>query len=211
MKKGLFITFEGADGSGKTTQANLLVDYCKKSGFKVLNTREPGGTRVSEKIREVILDPKSNEIAATTEALLYAASRAQHVAEIIKPALENCDFVICDRFMDSSIAYQGYGRLLGDQVRMINEFAVQGLIPDLTFFIDVKPSDGLARIKKNGALDRIEKETISFHERVYAGYMEIIEQNRKRFVVVDGTKSIDSLSNEIKKLFMEWLSLCKRD
>lgn len=198
------------DGSGKTTQANLLAMHCNQSGFHVLSTREPGGTRLSEKIRKAILDPKAKEVAATTEALLYAASRAQHVSEVIKPALQEGTFVFCDRFMDSSIAYQGYGRLLGDQVRVINEFAVQGLVPDLTFFIDIKPLDALSRIRKNGALDRIEVEALDFHERVYQGYMEIIEQNSNRFIVFDGKKSIDALSKEITAFFTEWLSLCNR-
>lgn len=207
MKKGLFITFEGLDGSGKTTQANLLANHCKQLGFDVLVTREPGGTPLSEKIRDAILDPQTNQIASTTEALLYASSRAQHVSEVIKPALEKNMFVFCDRFMDSSIAYQGYGRCLGDEVRLINEFAVQGVIPDLTFFIDINPVEGLARIKKYGELDRIEKETINFHERVHAGYMEIIKQDPDRFFVVDGNKSIDVLSQEIRMYFDNWLSL----
>ena len=205
MNRGLFITFEGIDGSGKTTQANLLANYCIELGFDVLSTREPGGTSLSEKIREAILDPRTSQIAATTEALLYASSRAQHVAEVIKPALENHRFVFCDRFMDSSISYQGYGRCLGDEVRLINEFAVQGLIPDLTFFIDIKPSQGLSRISRNGEMDRIEKETINFHERVYAGYMEIIKQNQQRYVVFDGNQTIDALFGEIRSHFMDWL------
>ncbi|NCB43691.1 MAG: dTMP kinase [Clostridia bacterium] len=207
MNDGLFITFEGIDGSGKTTQAALLADYCKAAGFDVLLTREPGGTFLSEKIREAILDPQTKEIAATTEALLYASSRAQHVAEIIRPALKRGMILFCDRFMDSSIAYQGYGRCLGDDVRIINEFAVQGLVPDLTFFIDITPSEGLCRIKQKGGLDRIEEEKLDFHERVYSGYAEIIRQNPARFFVVDGTKNIETISKEIRDFFLRWLSL----
>lgn len=195
------------DGSGKTTQSKLLTDYCRQSGLQVLSTREPGGTRLSEKIRQAILDPKTKEIAGTTEALLYASSRAQHVSEIIKPALQEGCFVLCDRFMDSSIAYQGYGRCLGDEVRMINEFAVQGIVPDLTFFIDVDPLDGISRLRKIGTLDRIETEAIDFHERVYAGYMKIIEQDSSRFLIVDGNKTIDALAEDIRALFAEWLAL----
>lgn len=211
MRKGLFITFEGMDGSGKSTQLNLLADYCKQSGLHVLSTREPGGTRLSEKIREAILDPKTKEIAATTEALLYASSRAQHVSEIIKPALQEGSVVLCDRFMDSSIAYQGYGRCLGDEVRMVNEFAVQGIMPDLTIFIDIDPLEGITRIRKNSTLDRIETEAIDFHKRVYQGYMEIIKQDRKRFFIVDGSKSIDVLAGEIRSFFLEWLTLNQRE
>jgi len=206
LRKGLFITFEGCDGSGKTTQINFLAQHCRDLGYKVLLTREPGGTSISENIRAVILDPQNKELAPTTEALLYAASRAQHVAEVIKPALSEGKIVLCDRYIDSSIAYQGYGRDLGDDVRIINEFAIQGLSPDITFFLDIKPVMGLARIKKSGDFDRIEKEAIDFHEKVYSGYMELIKKNPLRFIVVDGNASKDILASQIKELFEKWFS-----
>ena len=206
MRKGLFVTFEGCDGSGKTTQINYLAQYCMDLGHKVLLTREPGGTSISENIRAVILDPQNKELAPTTEALLYAASRAQHVAEVIKPALSEGKIVLCDRYIDSSIAYQGYGRDLGDEVRIINEFAIQGLSPNITFFLDIKPSMGLARIEKKGDFDRIEKEAIDFHEKVYSGYMELIKNNPQRFIVVDGSAPMDILASQIRELFKKWLS-----
>ena len=205
MRRGLFITFEGSDGSGKTTQINLLSAHCKESGHQVIITREPGGTPIAESIRAIILDPNNKELTPVTEALLYAASRAQHVAEVIKPALEEGKIVLCDRFMDSSIAYQGYGRKLGDDVRIVNEFAVQGLVPDLTFFVDVQPSEGLARIEKNGNFDRIEKEKLAFHEMVYSGYKALAKQNPQRYITVDGSASVEVLAAQIKKLFDQWL------
>lgn len=205
MKSGLFITFEGSDGSGKTTQIHLLAEHCRKSGHQVLLTREPGGTPIAENIRAVILDPKNKELAPTTEALLYAASRAQHVAEVIMPALREGKLVFCDRFMDSSIAYQGYGRELGDDVRIINEFAVQGLSPDLTFFLDMKPSQGLDRIEKNGNLDRIEKEQLAFHEKVYNGYLILRELNPHRYVTIDAAAPAEVVAEQIKTIFDRWL------
>jgi dTMP kinase len=205
LKSGLFITFEGSDGSGKTTQIHLLAEHCRKSGHQVLLTREPGGTPIAENIRAVILDPKNKELAPTTEALLYAASRAQHVAEVIRPALKEGKLVFCDRFMDSSIAYQGYGRELGDDVRIINEFAVQGLSPDLTFFLDMKPSQGLDRIEKNGNLDRIEKEQLAFHEKVYNGYLILRELNAHRYVTIDAAAPAEVVAEQIKNIFDRWL------
>ena len=147
MKKGLFITIEGPDGSGKSTQIEKLRVYLEKKGYKAILTREPGGTEISEKIRNIILDKNNKEMNNMTEALLYAASRAQHVAEVIKPALEMGETVICDRFIDSSIAYQGYGRGIGEPVRVINEYAVAGCMPDITFLLKLDPRIGKGRIK----------------------------------------------------------------
>lgn len=197
MNKGIFISFEGPDGSGKTTQINLLRSHLEKNGYKVLVTREPGGTAISEKIRAILLDPKNKEMDGVTEALLYAASRAQHVAEKIRPALDEGVIVLCDRFMDSSIAYQGYGRGLGDDVRVINEFAVQGYSPDITFFMNLKASEGIKRVDAQGSRDRLELEALDFHDRVYRGYLALSEIYKSRYVNIDAAKSIEEISEEI--------------
>jgi len=193
---GLFITFEGPDGSGKTTQIKLLREYLISRGITPVMSREPGGTPISEKIREIILDKENIEMDAVTEALLYAASRAQHVAQVIKPALDGGKVVICDRFVDSSIAYQGYGRKLGSNVEVINNVAVRGIIPNITFLINVAPEVGKSRISETSQ-DRIEAEGLSFHDKVYRGYMKMAVAEPQRIKVIDGTKSIEEMSREI--------------
>lgn len=204
MKKGLFISFEGPDGSGKSTQIARLKASLEQMKLPVFLTREPGGSLIGEKIRELILDPNHEEMDDLTEALLYAASRAQHVAQVIKPALAEDKIVLCDRFMDSSIAYQGFGRGLGDRVRIINEIAVDGLIPDLTFLLLVKPEEGKRRIS-HGPLDRLEREVLEYHQAVYDGYMVLLENNRHRMVVIDGSRSIDQVAGEILDKALEFL------
>lgn len=195
MEKGLFITFEGPDGSGKSTQISRLKKVLENRGIDTVLTREPGGTEISENIRNMILDVKNSDMDSLTEALLYAAARSQHVANVIIPALEAGKTVICDRFMDSSIAYQGYGRGLGDQVRIINEFAVRGTVPDLTFLLLLEPSVGKGRIKRE--YDRLELEQNYFHDEVYRGYMELAKLNPGRIISIDGNKSISEIENEI--------------
>ncbi|MBQ9971978.1 MAG: dTMP kinase [Firmicutes bacterium] len=204
MEKGLFITIEGSDGSGKSTQIALLKEYLESKGFVVLTTREPGGTNIGEKIREIILDKNNIEMDSMTEALLYAASRAQHVAEKIVPALERGEIVICDRFIDSSIAYQGYGRNLGDCVRIINEYAVRGYMPDVTFLMKMDPGIGKSRIKEEDA-DRLEREKLEFHQKVYAGYEEI-EKIYDRIVGIDATGTIEEISADIRMHIDRFLS-----
>lgn len=204
MKPGLFITFEGPDGSGKTTQIHRLADFLASKGMEPVLTREPGGTQIGEMIREIILDPCHHEMAHLTEALLYASSRAQHVAQKIRPALEAGNTVICDRFMDSSIAYQGYGRKLGEKVRIINEIAVDGLTPDLTFLILVDPDEGKKRIS-NGFLDRLELEEIDYHRDVYQGYLEIAHRYPERILIIDGLRGIEEISAEITEKTTEFL------
>ncbi|MGI6727336.1 MAG: dTMP kinase [Anaerovoracaceae bacterium] len=199
MKQGWFITFEGPDGSGKTTQIKRLKLFLDKQGYDTLLTREPGGTIIGEKIRKIILDPNHIEMNSVTETLLYAASRAQHVYEVIRPGLNEDKIVICDRFMDSSIAYQGYGRNLGDNVRIINEMAVDGLVPDLTFLLVVDPDEGKRRII-NGELDRLEMEKIEYHRKVYKGYMELADKYSDRMVLIDGSKGIDEINEEITNI-----------
>jgi len=198
MNRGLFITFEGPDGSGKTTQIEKLRSFIEKKGYDAVLTREPGGTAISEKIREIILDKNNIEMDYMTEALLYAASRAQHVAQVIKPALESGRAVICDRFMDSSIVYQGYGRKLGDCVRIINEFAVSGCLPDITFLLKVDPEIGKGRIKADEQ-DRLEMEKLDYHRAVYKAYEELEQQYPERIIAIKADRSIDEISDEIQK------------
>lgn len=196
MKRGLFISIEGPDGSGKSTQIRLLKEFLNDNGMEAILTREPGGTVISEKIRQIILDKEHIEMDPMTEALLYAASRAQHVAEVIKPGLQSGKTVICDRFVDSSMAYQGYGRHLGDAVRIINEYAVAGCMPDITFLLKVDPSIGKNRIKEEEQ-DRLENEKLDFHNAVFKGYLELEEIYKDRIIGIDATKNIEEISNQI--------------
>ncbi|HZK01547.1 MAG TPA: dTMP kinase [Anaerovoracaceae bacterium] len=206
MRQGFFITFEGPDGAGKTTQITKLRDYLAEQGLETILTREPGGTQIGEKIRNIILDPLYQEMGHMTEAILYAASRAQHVEEKILPSLNAGKTVICDRFVDSSIAYQGYGRKLGESVRKINEIAVRGLVPDLTFLLLVDPKVGKERIS-NGWLDRLEMEELNYHADVYAGYLEIASKNPHRILAIDGAREIEEISNEITLKMGEFLKM----
>jgi dTMP kinase len=196
IMKGLFITFEGPDGSGKTTQIQLLKKHLQKKGYDAVLTREPGGTFISEKIRKIILDTAHTEMDDITEALLYAASRAQHVAELILPSLNSGKTVICDRFVDSSIVYQGYGRKLGDSVRIINDIAIRGCKPDATFLLKVDPRVLLQR-RAEGELDRLELEAMSYHQAVYQGYIELEKQNKERIIGIDATRSAEEISRDI--------------
>jgi dTMP kinase len=197
--KGIFVTFEGPDGSGKTTQVNLLKEYFNSLGYDVLITREPGGTPISEKIREVILDPENKEMGATCEALLYAAARAQHMYETIIPALDMGKMVICDRFVDSSIVYQGYARGLGEEmVETINEYAIQGRTPDRTFLITIPPEIGIQRKNTDGELDRLEQEDIQFHKKVYEGYNRL-KGKYDRILHIDGTQDINKIQDIIRE------------
>lgn len=189
--KGLFISLEGMDGAGKTTQMLQLKRYLEGQGMTVCMTREPGGTRISEKIREMILDTSHGEMHAWTEALLYAAARAQHVAEVIVPALEREEVVLCDRFVDSSLAYQGAGRKLGiEAVYQINEPALMQRLPDITFWFDLTPEESFHRKSGADPTDRLEQEEASFYETIYQTYRLLARENPHRFVVVDASKSI---------------------
>ncbi len=196
MKNGLFITMEGPDGSGKSTQIEAIKNFLESRGEKLIITREPGGTQISEKIRELLLDRANSEMDPMAEALLYAAARAQHVAQIIRPALEEGRHVICDRFIDSSIAYQGYGRGLGDSVAIINAYAVNECIPDITFFMKLNPEVGKSRINASEQ-DRIEMEKLDFHNRVFAGYEALEMEYPDRIVGIDATGNIEEISHEI--------------
>lgn len=205
MKRPLFITVEGTDGSGKSTQIEFLLEYLKKEGIDVVLTREPGGTEISEKIRSLILDTKNMNMSDKTEMLLYAASRAQVVAEVIKPSLEKGKTVICDRFIDSSYAYQGYARGMGvENVGKVNEAAIDGIMPDLTLFFDLSPQLALGRLNMSGA-DRIEKEAMDFHMKVYEGYQELAKNNPDRIKVINSDKSVDEIALEVRKIVGELL------
>ncbi len=185
MSKGLFITFEGSDGSGKSTHIRLLSEKLRALGHTVLVTREPGGCTISEKIRELVLDRQYAEMTPVAEALLYAAARAQHVAQVIRPALERGEIVISDRYLDSSIAYQGYGRELGeDLVRAINAPAIDGLMPDITFFMAVTVRAAQGRIADRD-LDRLELAGLNFYERVGAAFERLARQSDGRMVTIE--------------------------
>ncbi len=204
---GKFISFEGGDGSGKSTQIRLLKDYLNSLGYEVLLSREPGGTKIGEKIREIILDVENSEMIGETEALLYAASRAQHVGELIKPALDEGKFVIVDRYIDSSIVYQGGARRLGrDEVRSINEFGTKKLLPDLTFYLDLEANVGLGRKKEQAELDRLENEDISFHVSVRDAYLDLAKTDQERFKVVDASQSIEDIHKIIREMVKQILS-----
>lgn len=191
---GIFITLEGPDGSGKTTASKAIFEELKTLTDKqIVSTREPGGSPIAEKIREIILDTAHTEMDARTEALLYAASRRQHLVERVLPVLEAGDIVLCDRFVDSSIAYQGYARGIGETgIFKINDFATDGVQPDLTLYIDVPAEVGLRRIQKGMGtreFNRLDQEKQSFHDKVRAGYLNIARENPTRIVTIDGTQT----------------------
>lgn len=194
--KGLFISIEGPDGSGKSTQIKNIKDFFADKKIDILFTREPGGTAIGERIREIILDNNCSEMDYMCEAMLYAAARAQHVAQIIRPAIERGTVVICDRYVDSSIAYQGYGRHLGKSVKIINDYAIGDCIPDVTFLLKLDPRVGKGRIKDEEK-DRLEVEKDNFHLDVYEGYLKLAEANPDRIYVIDASRSIDEIKDDI--------------
>lgn len=206
MEKGLFITFEGTDGSGKTTQIMLMEEYIRGKGYEVVLSREPGGTKVSELIRDLVLDPANAEIVPLTEMILYAASRAQHVAQVIKPAVDKGKIVICDRFVDSSYAYQGCGRGVDLKiVADVNRAAIDGMVPDITFFLDLDPEIAIKRRISSTGADRIEQEKIDFHTRVYDGYKKMALLFPDRIKTIDANKSIKEISFQINEYLKELL------
>ena len=188
MKTGLFITFEGPDGSGKTTVSTAVTKMLEADGYQVRYTREPGGSNIAEQIRHVILDPKNTEMDARTEALLYAASRRQHLIDKVLPVLAQGIHVISDRFVDSSLAYQGCGREIGmDEV-------YENHMPDKTIFLQIDAETGLKRIRKGReVLDRLDQESVEFHERVHEGYQKVIEKYADRMIIVDATADVDTV------------------
>lgn len=199
MKRGLFITFEGADGCGKSTQLNLLAEYLTKKGFEVVVTREPGAKGLGEKIREILLN-YNGPVSDRCESFLFLADRAQHIDMIVNPAVEAGKIVLCDRHTDSTVAYQGYGRQLPlDRIKMLNEIAVNGRHPDLTFVFDIDVETSMKRVGDDK--DRMESAGKEFHNRVRYGYLEIAKQEPKRVKVLDATKSIDEISKLVIDLF----------
>lgn len=194
----MFITFEGGEGSGKSTAIKALVKRLETEGHSVVLTREPGGTPIAEQIREIILNKKNVEMDGMTEALLYAASRRQHIQEKILPALKEGKIVLCDRYLDSSLAYQGGARGLGiDRVYELNQFATEGLLPDITVFFALDPKIGLARIGANAnrEVNRLDVEKMEFHQRVYDSFMELARRFPDRYLIIDASKGPEEVAN----------------
>ncbi|MBP2656576.1 MAG: thymidylate kinase [Firmicutes bacterium] len=207
MMTGFFITFEGPDGAGKTTQLNLLAKYLGEKGLTVLGTREPGGTVLGESLRKVLLDPAYHGMCARAEALMYMAARAQHVAEIINPALKRGEVVICDRYADSTIVYQGVARKLeSEELLSINQFAANGLKPDLTILLDGDIQLLDARRAERGSKDRIEQEAREFHEAVRQGFLKIAAAEPDRIKVVSQGGGIDTVHQAVVKIVEAFLT-----
>lgn len=200
MKRGLFITAEGTDGSGKTTQIMNMMAHLNTLGCEVLLTREPGGTRISENIRSIILDPAYTEMSDNTELLLYSAARAQLVEQVIRPSTEKNVTVICDRYIDSFYAYQGFGRGVSlELLENITNIAINGIMPDITFFFDLDPEIGLKRRIEATGCDRIENEVMDFHRRVYNGYKELARRCPDRIKTIDASKPLEEVWKDVRK------------
>lgn len=206
VPRGFFLSMEGPDGCGKTTQANLLEQSLRQLGFDLVRTREPGGCPISEKIRQIILDTENAEMCGTCEALLYAASRAQHVHQVIRPAVEAGKVVLSDRFVDSSVAYQGGGRAMGvDMIRQINEPAVDGMLPDATVYLAIDHTTAMNRRLNASRPDRLEMESGAFHGRVQAAYEELIDRDRQRFIVVSGDQPAEEIARQVLRQVLKRL------
>lgn len=203
--KGYFITIEGGEGAGKTTVLQLLSQQLSERGYDVLLTREPGGISISEQIRNIILHPDHTEMEKRTEALLYAAARRQHLVQKVIPALQAGKIVLCDRFIDSSLAYQGYARGIGlDEVLTMNEFAIEGCMPSLTLYFDIKPEQGLKRISQNREREnnRLDREKLAFHQKVYEGYQILLDRFPERIKRVDAEQEIDLVASKALRLII---------
>ena len=207
MNKGYFIVFEGPDGSGKTTVSQKVYEIMKQEGLDVILTREPGGSRIAEDIRNIILNPVNIEMDARTEVLLYAASRRQHLKEKILPAVKEGKIVLCDRFVDSSLAYQAYGRQIElTEVVAINEFAIEGYHPDLTIFLNVTAEIGLSRLSDRKSLDRLDQESLEFHQRVFSGYQTILANTELNYKIIDANQTVTEVVKESLRIIKEFLS-----
>ncbi|MFJ7978599.1 dTMP kinase [Peribacillus sp. JNUCC 23] len=208
MSRGIFITFEGPEGAGKTTVLHKLGEVLADVGYQMVITREPGGIPISEQIREVILNKDNTVMDGRTEALLYAAARRQHLVEKVMPALDRGVIVLCDRFIDSSLAYQGYARGLSiDEVYKMNQFAIAGVMPDLTIYFDIDPDLGLQRVHSNQEreVNRLDMEELQFHEKVREGYQIIMERFRERFYVVDAAQPLDIVVDKTMRKVIEFI------
>lgn len=206
--KGIFITFEGPDGAGKTTILNMLSEELKEKGIEAVFTREPGGIRIAEQIREVILNKENTEMDPRTEALLYAAARRQHIVEKVIPVLNEGKMIICDRFIDSSLAYQGYAREIGvDDVYSINMFAIDGVMPEITLYFDIEPERGLLRISGNEGreVNRLDLEKMDFHLKVQKGYKQLIEKYPDRIKVINADQSLLNVYRDVKEVLVPYL------
>jgi dTMP kinase len=208
----VFITLEGPEGSGKTTQIQLLVGWLQEQGHEVVLTREPGGTDIGDQIRAVLHDPRNTAMDATAEILLYSADRAQHVAQVIRPAMAGGKVVVSDRYYDSTLAYQGYGRGLDlEMLRAITAFATGGLKPDLTLYLDIAPDMGLQRRQAGGdEWNRLDAEALEFHQRVRAGYMELIAREPERWAVIDAARTLEEVQEQIRGQVKARLEQVKR-
>ena len=208
MKKRLFIAFEGGEGAGKSTILDKIYDWMKDENIPCIKTREPGGIKISEQIRSVILDNNNTEMDERTEALLYVAARRQHLVEKIISALNEGKVVLCDRFIDYSLDYQGYARGIGmDEILEINKFAIGEYMPNLSIFFDLDPGEGLKRINKdnNREVNRLDNEKLDFHNKVREGYYKILEKDKDRIVKIDASKSIDKVYEDVKYIIRQWL------
>lgn len=208
MNKGKFIVFEGGEGSGKSTILEMVYEDLKSNGIKCTKTREPGGIKISEDIRNIILDKNNTNMDGKTEALLYAAARRQHLVEKVMKDLEEGNVVLCDRFIYSSLAYQGYARNLGiKDIYYINKFAIGEYMPDLNIFFDIRPEVGFSRINKNSnrEVNRLDLEEIDFHYKVREGYTKLYEENKESFVKIDAEKSIEEVFNTVKEIIMDFI------
>ena len=199
MKRGLFITLEGNDGAGKTTMAKKALEYLQKKGYRAIYTREPGGSMIAEKIRTILLDPENTKMDAITEAILYAASRRQHLVEVVLPALEEGTIVLCDRFIDSSLAYQGEGRKLGmDAIEQLNQFAIQGCMPAPTLFLALDEKTSQARLKaRDEKKDRLELEEEAFHQAVRRGYEKLLKKYPERIRAIDASQDLEDVEADV--------------
>ncbi len=197
---GLFITIEGVEGSGKSTQTRLLAEFLRARDHRVVITREPGGVPLAERIRDLLLEPDDETIAPLAELLLYQAARAQHVNKVILPALDRGDIVLCDRYVDSTSAYQGAGRQIAPEIiGRLNRLAASGAWPDSTFLLDLPAEAGLQRARERGSVDRMMGETLAFHQRIRDGFLQLAQEEPNRITIIDASQSVDAIQAELQR------------
>ncbi|NLG99606.1 MAG: dTMP kinase [Chloroflexi bacterium] len=202
----MFITFEGPEGSGKTSQIAPLADFLREKGYSVVTTREPGGTKIGDQVREILMRLENTSMHPRTETLLFLAARAQLVEQCIRPELERGNLVLCDRYADSTLAYQGYGHGNNLQtLRQLLDFATGNLWPDLTLLLDVDPEQGLRRRRAGGDWNRLDAYTLAFHKRVWNGYHEMAQQDPQRWVIIDASQSFDAVQDQIREIILKRL------